>query len=259
MTIALEGLTIAVTGAAGGIGSQICKALKTAGANVVATDMQDDGAHIEADHYMKHDVTNPQHWADLAALIKGEYGQLDALVNNAGISIVATIENTTVEQWRRVNAVNVESIVLGAQALLPLLKEGGKARESGASLVNLSSVGGQRGAALNAAYCASKGAVKILTKSMAAEFAMLGYNIRANSVHPGGVETPMLMSIIDEYVALGAVPSADVAKEAIIANHPLGRFARPEEIAGAIVFLCSDAASFVTGAEYNVDGGFTAI
>ena len=259
MTIALEGLSVAVTGAAGGIGSEMCKALKAAGAHVVATDIHEDGSSIAADHYMRHDVTSVDDWAALARLIESEYGRLDALVNNAGISVVATIENTTLDQWRRVNSVNVESIVLSAQALLPLLKEGGKARESGASIVNLSSVAGLRGAALNAAYCASKGAVKILTKSMAAEFAMLGYNIRANSVHPGGVETPMLQSIIDEYVALGAVPSAEVAIDAIIANHPLGRFARPEEIAGAIVFLCSDAASFVTGAEYAVDGGFTAI
>lgn len=259
MTIALEGLVVAVTGAAGGIGTEICRALKAAGATVIATDIHDDGSHVPADSYLKHDVTSAEDWATLARHIEADHGRLDALVNNAGISVVATIENTTIEQWRRVNAVNVESIVLSAQALLPLLKEGGKARDSGAAIVNLSSIGGQRGAALNAAYCASKGAVKILTKSMAAEFALLGYNIRANSVHPGGVETPMLMSIIDEYVALGAVPNADVAKDAVIADHPLGRLARPEEIAGAIVFLCSDAASFVTGAEYNVDGGFTAV
>ena len=145
------------------------------------------------------------------------------------------------------------------QTLLPLLKEGGKARKSGASIVNFSSVGGLRGAAFNAAYCTSKAAVKMLSKCLGAEFAALGYNIRCNSVHPGGIDTAMLNGIIDRYVELGAVPSAEVARDAMIAQHPIGRLGRPDEMAGGVVYLCSDAASFVTCSEFLMDGGFSQV
>ena len=188
--------------------------------------------------------------------MQGTYGRLDALVNVAGISIVASIEETPLEEWRRINAVNVESVVIGVQTLLPLLKQGGKARASGASIVNFSSVGGIRGAPFNGAYCTSKAAVKMLSKCMGAEFAALGYNIRANSVHPGGIDTPMLQSIMQRYVDLGAVPSLDVSMQGVVAAHPIGRLGRPAEMAGGVVYLCSDAASFVTCSEFMMDGGY---
>lgn len=259
MTIALNNVVAVVTGAAGGIGRELVKALKAANATVIATDLAPDAQIEGADHYLKHDVTNESDWQAVAALVQDKYGRLDALVNNAGYSIVTKFEETPLSDFHRVNAINVDSIIIGTQVLLPLLKEGGKARSGGASVVNFSSVGGLRGAPFNAAYCTSKAAVKMLSKCLGAEFAALGHNIRVNSVHPGGVDTGMLNSIMDRYVELGAVPSREVAMQGIVANHPIGRMGRPEEMGGGVVYLCSDAASFVTCAEFVMDGGFSQV
>ncbi|QOV95654.1 SDR family NAD(P)-dependent oxidoreductase [Novosphingobium sp. ES2-1] len=259
MTIALNNVVAVVTGAAGGIGRELVKALKAANATVIATDLAPEAQIEGADHYLKHDVTSEADWQVVAALVQDKYGRLDALVNNAGYSIVTKFEETPLADFHRVNAINVDSIIIGTQVLLPLLKEGGKARTGGASVVNFSSVGGLRGAAFNAAYCTSKAAVKMLSKCLGAEFAALGYNIRVNSVHPGGVDTGMLNSIMDRYVELGAVPSREVAMQGIVANHPIGRMGRPEEMGGGVVYLCSDAASFVTCAEFVMDGGFSQV
>jgi NAD(P)-dependent dehydrogenase (short-subunit alcohol dehydrogenase family) len=259
MTITLDGSVALVTGAAGGIGRAICAALKDAGATVVATDLAELRELPGTDAYHRHDVTSEADWARIAAAIGAEYGRLDALVNAAAIAPVQSIEKSSLEEWRRTQAVNVESIFIGTRAMLPLLKESGKTRKGGASIVNFSSVGGQRGAAFTAAYCTSKGAVKLFSKSAAAEFAALRYNIRVNSVHPGGIHTDMMHTIMDRYVALGAVESRAAAEAGVIAAHPLGRMGQPEEIGGGVVYLCSSAASFVTGSELVIDGGFTAV
>ncbi|WP_066552283.1 SDR family NAD(P)-dependent oxidoreductase [Croceicoccus bisphenolivorans] len=259
MTIALDNCIALVTGATGGIGREIVKAMKAAGATVIATDLGDYGDHGGADHYFRHDVTSENDWDDIAAFISETYERLDVLVNNAGISIVTKIEETPLSEWHRVNAVNVDSVVIGVQCLLPLLQDGGKARKGGASVINFSSVGGLRGAAFNAAYCTSKAAVKMLSKCMGAEFAALGYNIRVNSVHPGGIETPMLSSIMERYVALGAVPDVATAVAGTVARHPIGRMGRPDEMAGGVVFLASEASSFMTCDELVMDGGFSQV
>lgn len=259
MTIALDNVVALVTGAGGGIGRELVKALKAARATVIATDLAAEAEIDGADHYLRHDVTSEADWQAVAALIGEKYGRLDALVNNAGYSIVTKFEETPLADFHRVNAINVDSVIIGTQVLLPLLKEGGKARPGGASVVNFSSVGGLRGAAFNAAYCTSKAAVKMLSKCLGAEFAALGYNIRVNSVHPGGIDTAMLNSIMDRYVELGAVPSREVALQGIVANHPIGRMGRAEEMGGGVVYLCSDAASFVTCAEFVMDGGFSQV
>ncbi|HQS69269.1 MAG: short-chain dehydrogenase [Novosphingobium sp. 28-62-57] len=259
MTIALDNVVAVVTGAAGGIGRELVKALKAANAIVIATDLAPEAQIEGADHYLQHDVTSEADWQAVAALVQDKYGRLDALVNNAGYSIVTKFEDTPLADFHRVNAINVDSVIIGTQILLPLLREGGKARKGGASVINFSSVGGLRGAAFNAAYCTSKAAVKMLTKCLGAEFAALGYNIRVNSVHPGGVDTAMLGSIMDRYVELGAVASREVAMQGIVANHPIGRMGRAEEMGGGVVYLCSDAASFVTCSEFVMDGGFSQV
>lgn len=259
MTIALDNVVAVVTGAAGGIGRELVKALKAANAIVIATDLAAEAEIEGADHYLRHDVTSEADWRAVATLVQDNYGRLDALVNNAGYSIVTKFEDTPLADFHRVNAINVDSVIIGTQIMLPLLREGGKARKGGASVVNFSSVGGLRGSAFNAAYCTSKAAVKMLSKCLGAEFAALGYNIRVNSVHPGGIDTAMLGSIMDRYVELGAVPSREVAMQGIVANHPIGRMGRAEEMGGGVVYLCSDAASFVTCAEFLMDGGFSQI
>lgn len=259
MTIALNDVVALVTGANGGIGREICRAMKAAHAIVIATDTGAEPAEIECDAYLKHDVTRREDWQMCADFIGTRWGRLDALVNNAGISVVLRFEDMSLEEFHRVNAVNVDGPIMGTQILLDLLKQGGQARKSGASIVNVSSVGGLRGAAFNAAYCTSKAAIKMLSKCLGAEFAALGYNIRVNSLHPGGIETPMLGAIMDRYVELGAAPSREVAEQGIAINHPIGRMGRPEELGGGVVYLCSAAASFVTCSELLIDGGFTQI
>ena len=255
MAFELDNVIAVVTGARGGIGREVVRAMKAAGATVIATDVAAPDADL-ADHALAHDVTSAADWQAVADLAADRYGRVDALVNVAGISVVASIEETPLEEWRRINAVNVESVVIGVQTLLPLLKAGGKARASGASIVNFSSVGGIKGAPFNGAYCTSKAAVKMMSKCMGAEFAALGYNIRANSVHPGGIDTPMLQSIMQRYVDLGAVPSLEVSMQGVVAAHTIGRLGRPAEMAGGVVYLCSDAASFVTCSEFMMDGGY---
>jgi NAD(P)-dependent dehydrogenase (short-subunit alcohol dehydrogenase family) len=255
----LEHTVALVTGAAGGIGRAVVRALNEAGAHVLATDLAAAATIEGAADYYAHDVTREADWARIAGLIRARHGRLDALVNAAAVVAVASIEATSLEHWRRIQAVNVESMLIGTKALLGLMRESGRARPGGASIVNFSSVGGLRGAAFTAAYCTSKGAVKLLTKSAAIEFATLGYNIRVNSIHPGGIHTDMLDSMMQAYADLGAAPDVATVAAGIAARHPLQRCGTPEEIGGGVVYLCSPAASFVTGSELVIDGGFSAI
>ncbi len=259
MTINLNNVVAVVTGANGGIGSAMVTAMAAAGAQVVASDLQPGTSLTACEHYLPLDVTSPDSWRDLIDFMAREYGRVDALVHNAGISIVTKFEDTPLAEFHRVNAVNVDSVIIGTHALLPLLKAGGQGRAGGASVVNVSSVGGLRGAPFNAAYCASKAAVAMLSKCMGAEFAALGYPVRVNSLHPGGVDTGMLGGIFQRYVDLGVMPDVGTAIAGTAARHPIRRMGRPEEIASGAVFLCSEAASFMTCDELVIDGGFASI
>lgn len=227
MTNALDGVVAIVTGANGGIGRATVEAMAAVGASVIAADLQPEALSEGPLHYVPLDVTDPEGWERMRLLVEREYGRLDALVHNAGLSVVTKFEETPLAEFHRVNAVNVDSVILGTQALLPLLIVGGKTRKGGASVVNLSSVGGLRGAPFNAAYCTSKAAVAMLSKCMGAEFAALGYPVRVNSVHPGGIDTGMLSGIFQRYVDLGFIPDVETAIAGTAARHPIGRMGQP--------------------------------
>ncbi|WP_328279980.1 SDR family NAD(P)-dependent oxidoreductase [Sphingobium sp.] len=254
----LTGTVALVTGATGGIGRATVGALTEAGAQVIASDIgvnaQVDGAAM----YAPLDVTSEAAWADVIGRIEREFGRLDRLVNNAGISVTNSVAATSLSEFRKCFAINVEGVFLGTRAAQPLLARGGEGREGGSSIINLSSVGGLRGAAMMSTYCASKGAVKLFSKSAALEFAALKLPIRVNSVHPGGIETDMMDTIFARYVDEGLFPDMDAARAAVSAGHAVGRMGRPAEIAEGIAFLASPAASFMTGSELVIDGGMTA-
>ncbi|WP_321390436.1 SDR family NAD(P)-dependent oxidoreductase [Emcibacter sp.] len=247
-----------VTGATGGIGRATCKALADAGSRVIASDLAVRADVEGAVEYRNLDVTDEAAWSNLITHITSQYGRLDNLVNNAGISVTNSIAATSLEEWRKCQAINVEGLFLGTRTAAEILAKSGADRRGGSSIVNLSSVGGLKGAAYMAAYCTSKGAVRLFTKSAAAEYAMLQKPIRVNSVHPGGIDTGMMDEIYARYVEESLFPDEETARTIVSAGHAMGRMGEPEEISAGIVYLCSPGASFVTGSELVIDGGMTA-
>lgn len=254
----LSGTVALVTGATGGIGRATCLALAEAGATVIGSDLPAAGDVQGATAYHALDVTDEQGWQALIARIERDHGRLDILVNNAGISVTNTIAQTSYSEWRKCQAINVDGVFLGTRAAIPLLAKSGAGRKGGSSIVNLSSTGGLGGAAYMSAYCTSKGAVRLFSKSAAVEFARLGLPIRVNSVHPGGVKTDMMDTIFARYLEVGLFPNEKAARDAVNSMHAMGRMGTPDEVAAGIVYLSAPAASFVTGSELVVDGGMTA-
>ncbi|WP_082896515.1 glucose 1-dehydrogenase [Parasphingorhabdus sp.] len=248
--LSLEGKVALVTGAARGIGREIANRLAQHGARVVLTDVEPElgkeaAAAMEGATYRDLDVTSQDQWEKAIQALRDKHGRLDVLVNNAGISPAANIEQTDLDLWRRVQTINVESVFLGCRTALPLMRQSG----DGGSIVNLSSIQGLRPAAPLAAYSASKAAVRALTKSVALHAA--GDQIRCNSVHPGGVQTRML----NDFAALTG--DADAALAQMNAANPLGRVGQPIDIANGVVYLASDMSIWVTGLELVIDGGST--
>ena len=190
------------------------------------------------------DVTDEEGWTALAAEIEARHGRLDILVNNAGYGTFRSIADTTLAQWRSIIAVNLDSVFLAIKALLPLLAKS----EAGGAIVNMSSIRGIAGGANAASYCAAKGGVRLLTKAVALECAALGNRVRANSIHPGHIVTPLT----------AAAHADEATHQMLLADIPIGRMGTAEEIADAILFLASDRSRYMTGAELVVDGGSTA-
>lgn len=255
----ITGRIALVTGAANGIGRETALTLARAGARVYAADrdpapLEDAPGDIVP---VKLDVTSEDDWARAAAQVAGDAGKLDILVNNAGIMESRSFAQTSIDDFRRTQRVNAESVFIGVKATHDLLVAGAKASEGKASIVNISSIYGQVGGHLNTAYCASKGAVKLLTKALALELGPLG--IRVNSVHPGGVDTALGRGGLQASVDAGFLPSVEAGHAMVEQMTALGRFARTDDIAGVVLFLASDASKFMTGSEVTVDGGFTAI
>jgi 3(or 17)beta-hydroxysteroid dehydrogenase len=242
-----------VTGGASGIGFATAQLFAAEGAKVLIADRDRQaseravGAIGASASFLELDVTREDDWIAVTDAIVRDFGHLDILVNNAGIALLRDIEATTLAEWRALMAVNLDGAFLGCKHAIRVMKE----RRSG-SIVNLSSVSGMIGNPSLAAYCASKGGVRLLTKSVALHCARQGYNIRCNSVHPSFVDTPMLEAM----AAVARDPAKMLAN--CTAAAPLGRLAQPVEVARTILFLASDESAFTTGAEFVIDGGLTA-
>jgi NAD(P)-dependent dehydrogenase (short-subunit alcohol dehydrogenase family) len=257
----LDGKLVLVTGAGGGIGAAICAELTRQGARLVMTDVDDRPAarasSLGADFH-RLDVTREDDWQRVATEVERRHGALHGLVNNAGVILMKPLLDTTLEDYRRIDAINNEGTFLGIRAFVPLLAGTAKNTEHGTSIVNFSSIYGLGGQPFFAAYCAAKGAVRLLTKAAALELAQLKLRVRVNSVHPGPVDTALARAPMEALVARGQLPSIEAGLAGVAASYPGGRIGQPEDVAGVVAFLLSDAARFINGVELPVDAGFTA-
>lgn len=259
-TFRLDGKTALVTGAGSGIGRAAALQMTEEGAQVFVTDANADAAEEVAGKIRtsgrqasaaRLNVTSEDDWrSSLRHLVK-IWGGLNVLVASAGISLAKPITETSLEEWRAVLQTNLDGVFLGLKNAIPALRESG-----GGSVVIISSASGIKAGAGAAAYASSKAALRMLARMAALECAPHG--IRVNAVLPGGVETPMWRSMPFFRELVNKLGSEAAAWKAMSAGTPLGRLAKPEEIADAIVYLASDEASFVTGAEIVIDGGYTA-
>jgi 3(or 17)beta-hydroxysteroid dehydrogenase len=228
----LAGRVAIITGGASGIGAATVRRFRAEGAEVVLSDVQDDlGKQVAAESgaiFQHHDVTDEASWRCVMALTEKRFGRLDIMFNNAGIlGNGKSIGDIDMATWNHVNAVNQTGVMLGCQ----------------------NAINSYTGVADDVAYCTTKGAVLILTKSVAVWCARQRLNIRCNSIHPGSIHTPILDSILD------AAPDREAVLHAFNNMSPMGRMGRPEEVAALVLFLATDEASFITAGEYLVDGG----
>lgn len=249
----LENKVALISGGASGIGAETARLVVREGGKAVIADRDADKGRALAEElgvaasFVALDVTDEAAWQKAVAATVETYGGLHGLLNAAGVGVRNTIEDCSLEDYRRVNDINSLGTFLGCKTAIPAMKRAG-----GGSIVNISSVLGLRGASAALAYCASKGAVRSLTKNVALYCAQMKYNIRCNSVHPGYIDTPMIAPRLEQ--TSGNRSGRDVLEEL----HPLGRLGRAEEVANMILFLLSDESTFSTGSEFVCDGGLTA-
>jgi NAD(P)-dependent dehydrogenase (short-subunit alcohol dehydrogenase family) len=246
-----------ITGGAMGLGKAAAHRLAQEGAKVVITDVHDaEGQAVAAAiiaaggeaKYFHHDVALEADWVRVMDEAMTAFGRLDVVVNNAGVGTTGTIENTSFADYRKLMSINLDGVFLGTQYGIAALKKS----KSRGSIINLSSIEGLIGDPNLAAYNASKGGVRLLTKSAALHCAKTGTGIRVNSIHPGYILTPMVEGIVAHS------PDAKAAQAALVALHPIGHLGEPNDIAWGIVYLASDEAKFITGSELVIDGGYTA-
>ena len=238
---------IVVSGAASGIGRRTAERLAEAGARVIGLDLQVPDAPTAGIDWRRVDVTQEADWEAAIAVTLRAHGRVDGLVNGGGIIVMGAVADLSLADFRRVMAVNVEGTFLGVKHALRAMLPRGEG-----SIVNISSIAGIAGAPGAGAYCASKGAVRLLSKSAALDAIAAGGRVRVNSIHPGLTATPMADDIVRQ---LGGAPET---REALERSLPAGRLADPDEIVDAILFLLSDQSRYVNGSELVVDNGFTA-
>ncbi|PKB79821.1 MAG: cyclopentanol dehydrogenase [SAR202 cluster bacterium Io17-Chloro-G9] len=247
----LDGKVALISGGARGQGAAEARLFAREGAKVVIGDVLDpEGTRVAAEIaesggdalYVHLDVTHEEDWRSAIGEAISSYGRLDVLVNNAGIWRRGRVEDTTVEDWDTILDVNAKGVFLGTKQAIPEMRKAG-----GGSIINISSTAGLVGGPRSSAYTASKGAVRLFTKATAVQYA--GEGIRANSIHPGAIDTVMIQQVWQ---------GEEQNREAAIARTPLGRIGTPEDIAYGVLFLASDESSFMTGSELVIDGGSTA-
>ena len=254
----VEGKVALVTGGASGIGAACAAMLAREGASVVITDLQDPKGEALAHQigagavYLHHDVTSEEAWIGVVAEVKRAFGRLDILVNNAGIGLSSpSITTMSLADFKRQQAVNVEGVFLGLKHAIPLMREA----KNGGSIINMSSVAGLKGSPILAGYCATKGAVRLMTKAVAMECADAKDGIRVNSVHPGIIETPIWETIVGmEAPGSNSPPDLDALSSMAV---PLGVKGLPEDIASGVLWLASAESRYVTGTELVIDGGLS--
>jgi len=246
----LRGKVAIVTGAGSGMGKEEALLFGAQGATVVATDVNEAAVQAVAKEIeaaggqavaYAHNVASEEEWVKVVEAVVAQYGKVDVLVNNAGISLAVGLLDTTLDQWNKVMNINLASVFLGMKHVIPHMQKNG-----GGSIVNISSIAGLTGGSGAGAYTASKGGVRLLTKAAAVDFGK--DNIRVNSVHPGFIETPMSADLVKNEQML----------QWFLSQTALPRIGQASEVAQAVLFLASDAASYLTGIELPVDGGVTA-
>ena len=259
MTGRLEGKRALITGGASGLGAAIAHMFATEGAQVALSDINLDGAKAMVEKIngefqgaacaFAHDVADEQSWKDVVAGADKAMGGFNVLVNNAGIGSMASVEDESFEMWKKVMAVDADSVFLGCKYALEVMKQ-----HRPGSIINISSIAGLYAAGNMSAYNAAKAAVWLLSKSVALHCAAQGYDIRSNSIHPVFIKTPILDGIGP---AVGAKDSDDLYNK-LARGIPLRRIGEPDDIAYAAVYLASDESKFVTGIELKIDGGMSA-
>ncbi|NND67264.1 MAG: glucose 1-dehydrogenase [Halioglobus sp.] len=246
----VEGKVAIVTGAASGMGRADALLLAAEGAKVVVTDLNAVDGQAVADQigdsaiFLPLNVADEDNWQSVVAATVENFGRLDILVNNAGMMLMGNVLDTSLEDWRKVNAVNSDGVFLGCKHAIPAMAASG-----GGSIVNMSSVAAISGQSFVAAYTASKGAVRALTKNIAMFCKEQKNGVRCNSVHPDGVKTPMVVKV--------ATGKDTATQEEIDELGKFGNMCEPEDVANLVLFLASDESRFINGAEMLIDNAST--
>ena len=263
----LTGRVAFVSGGLRGIGLACVERFLAEGAEVVLSDLDapdsEEASEVaerlgQAATYVQADVTKEDDWQRARDAVAEKHGKLHVLVNNAGTDLTGAVQTLEMKDWRRIMDINVDGVFLGVKAFTGMMAESGKNVKGGASIINVSSIMGLVGYPEVSAYNASKGAVRLFTKGIAIEFASKQMPIRANSLHPGFVVTPLLKEGFQRWVDKGVADDPQQLVDAVEAQTPMGRLAEPEELAAGVFFLASEDSRYMTGAELVIDGGWTA-